>query len=104
MSEKKCSGLRGKPCSGMSELLHAHRNHNGIAAEEKVNDGRSDRYLNKRSMSENLTAVCLELLMVIRNDPNVKAFLKPVDWRALGLPSYLQIIKIQWTSSPSSLS
>ena len=86
-NERRYSGTS----AGATSDFHDDRNDNGFVDEEY---GRIDRYPSSSRMSENITAVCLELLMVIRNDPNAKAFLKPVDWRALGLPSYLQIIRI----------
>ena len=52
-----------------------------------------ENYQDLSFISRKIRMICLELLKVIRNDPNAKPFLEPVDWEGLDLPNYPQIIK-----------
>ena len=52
-----------------------------------------ENYQDLSFISRKIRMICLELLKVIRNGPNAKSFLEPVDWEGLDLPNYPQIIK-----------
>ena len=69
----------------ISELLKGEEKKNGIVG---IGDGKPVP-VEQRSVTE----ACRELLKVVRRNPNAKAFLKPVDFKGLGYPSYPQIIK-----------
>ncbi len=45
------------------------------------------------TMSEEDKRVCSEILLSLKQHPSAPAFLFPVDWRALNLPTYPQLIK-----------
>lgn len=53
---------------------------------------RSEHDIDNKPMSEEMRR-CFDILVYMMANPNAEPFLEPVDWQALGLPTYPTIVK-----------
>ena len=65
----------------------------GRCNEVTVSSESSEGGISIKNRPRNEVLLCKSLLSVAMRNPNAKAFLEPVDWKGLDIPSYPKIIK-----------